>query len=94
MRSGSPASTSTCSPLRKGRAPPHPAPGVRNCDECVALAERIGAEMIGKRVTRGVHAWASMTDDKILDHLSPLAVHLTRPRLNCACGCMNCGDVE
>ncbi|WP_327166968.1 ClpX C4-type zinc finger protein [Streptomyces zaomyceticus] len=53
-------------------------PGVYICDECVALAERIVAEAIGESSAPGIHAWASMTDDEILDRLPQVAAHIDR----------------
>ncbi|MEV7536690.1 ClpX C4-type zinc finger protein [Streptomyces hydrogenans] len=53
-------------------------PGVYICDECVALAERIVSETIGESSVPGIHAWASMTDDEILNRLPQVAAHIDR----------------
>ncbi|MEU0286901.1 ClpX C4-type zinc finger protein [Streptomyces sp. NPDC052492] len=53
-------------------------PGVYICDACVALAERIVAETLGEPFARGGHAWASMTDEEILDRLPGVAAHIDR----------------
>nr|WP_030694547.1 ClpX C4-type zinc finger protein [Streptomyces globisporus] len=53
-------------------------PGVYICDECVALAERIVAETLGEPSTERAPAWASMTDEEILNHLPQVAAHIDR----------------
>ncbi|ROQ35812.1 ClpX C4-type zinc finger protein [Streptomyces sp. PanSC19] len=53
-------------------------PGVYICGECVALAERIVAGTIGEPVAQGIRAWASMTDEEILNHLPRVAAEIDR----------------
>ncbi|WP_395367106.1 hypothetical protein ACHGLA_00020 [Streptomyces sp. YH02] len=53
-------------------------PGVYVCDECVALADRIVSEALGKPPTQSTHAWNSMTDEEILHHLPSVAAHIDR----------------